>query len=64
MVKKLIYILLFIYPCIELTRLIIIYPNWNFLDHRPILELFMIWICFILAIYLSDKKIIKKYDKK
>jgi hypothetical protein len=60
MIKRFIMSMLILYPCIELSRLIVVYPHWEPFDVRPWVELGLIWIGFILAVWLSEKEIKKR----
>lgn len=57
MIKHLVLGVLFIYPALELSRLILVYPHWGYMDCRPVVELVLIWGCFLFGIYLCDKNI-------
>ena len=57
MIKRLLIVVMFIYPCVELSRLILVFPAWEFMDLRPIVELCLIWGCFIFGIYISNKDV-------
>jgi len=61
LIKRFIITILFFYPTIELSRLIIIYPYWNGFDVRPLIELIFIWSCFITGIWLCTKRINYNY---
>ena len=62
-IKRFIMGVLFLYPALELSRLIVLYPHWSYLDYRPIVELVFIWSCFFAGIWISTKNI-KHFSKK